>query len=107
MSKYSEEGIIWYMESYDMDEARVSRMLEGLSKDGWFEGARGFVFGRPLFFRGEDYTMTVEEALSEHDVPKVFGADVGHKAPRMTFINGAFSEFRIEKGSCTLKYRLR
>ena len=107
VSKYSEEGIVWYMETYDMDEARVSRMLEGMSKDGWFEGARGFVFGRPLFFRGEDYAKTVEEALSEHDVPKVFGADVGHKAPRMTFINGAFSEFRIEKGSCTLKYRLR
>ena len=107
VSKYSKEGIIWYMETYDMDEGRVSRMLEGMSGDGWFEGASGFVFGRPLFFHGEDFAATVEEALSGFDVPKVFGADVGHKAPRMTFVNGVMSRFEVAGGSCRIDYTIR
>ncbi len=105
ISKYKKDGIVWYMETYDMDEARVSRMLRSLAKDGWFEGVRGFVFGRPLVYKGDDYVSTVCDALSGFDVPKVFGADVGHKAPRMTFINGAVARFDVSMGRCTLSYR--
>lgn len=104
VSRYRDEGIIWYMETYDMDESRIRRMLEGMAGDGWFDGATGFVFGRPLFYQGDDYQRVVCEALSAFDVPKVFGADVGHKAPRMTFINGAMATFDLESGSCTLRY---
>ncbi len=104
VSKYKGEGIVWYMETYDMDEGRVSRMLRGMSEDGWFDGAAGFVFGRPLFFSGEDYVTTVTDSLSGFDVPKVFGADVGHKAPRMTFINGAKARFEVNGGGCRLSY---
>ena len=104
VSRYKNEGIVWYMETYDMDEARVSAMLEGMARDGWFEGASGFVFGRPLFFRGADYVSTVCDALSGFGVPKVFGADVGHKAPRMTFVNGARARFEVSGGGCRLAY---
>ncbi len=106
VSKYKEEGIVWYMETYDMDEGRVSKMLRSMLNDGWFDGARGFVFGRPLFFKGEDYVSTVCDALSDCDVPKVFGADVGHKAPRMTFINGSVARFDVSRGKCLLTSRL-
>ncbi len=105
VSRYSGEGIVWYMETYDMDAGRVAEMLRGMSEDGWFDGAAGFVFGRPLFFAGEDYMGTVCSVLSDFDVPKVFGADVGHKAPRMTFINGAYAVFDVRGGKCRLTYR--
>ena len=82
------------------------KMLSGMSKDGWFEGVNGFVFGRPLFYEGSDYMETVTDALSEYGVPLVFDADVGHKAPRMTFINGAESRFDIRDGACHLEYTL-
>ncbi len=104
VSKYGDEGIVWYMETYDMDEARISRMLGRMLDDGWFEGVSGFVFGRPLFFKGDDYVSTVSEALSGCGVPMVFGADVGHKAPRMTFINGARARFEVSGGGCRLSY---
>ena len=105
-TKYSDEGIVWYMETYDMDEGRVRKMFEGMSKDGWFEGVSGFVFGRPLFYQGDDYQKVIEDALKDYDVPKVFDADVGHKGPRMTFINGAFCEFDIKDGAADLRYDL-
>ena len=104
VEKYSDEGIVWFMETYDMDAMRIDTMLRGMAKDGWFDGVRGFVFGRPLFFHGHDYRETVLESLEEFDVPKVFDADVGHKAPRMTFVCGAMSQFDIHGGSCTLTY---
>ncbi len=104
VSRYGGEGIVWYMETYDMDEGRVARTLEGMAEDGWFEGARGFVFGRPLFFKGEDYAATVRDVLSGLGVPMVFGADVGHKAPRMTFVNGARARLDVSGGGCRLTY---
>lgn len=103
---YSKEGTVWYMETYEMDEARIRTMLSGMSKDGWFDGVNGFVFGRPLFYEGSDYMDVVTDVLSEYGVPMVFDADVGHKAPRMTFINGAESRFDIRNGVCHLEYIL-
>ena len=103
---YSKEGTVWYMETYEMDEARIRTMLKGMSKDGWFDGVNGFVFGRPLFYEGSDYMDVVTDVLSEYGVPMVFDADVGHKAPRMTFINGAESRFDIRNGVCHLEYIL-
>lgn len=102
VSRYSGEGIVWYMETYDMDGDRIRTMLNGMADDGWFDGATGFVFGRPLFYQGPDYMDTVCDALSRFDVPKVFDADVGHKAPRMTFVNGAVTTFDVRDGACTM-----
>ena len=104
--KYAKDGIIWYMETYDMDEARVRKMFEGMSDDGWFEGVSGFVFGRPLFYKGEDYREVILDCLKDYDVPKVFDADVGHKAPRMTFINGAKATIAVTGAKGRISYDL-
>lgn len=106
VSRYSNEGIVWYMETYDMDSQRIVAMLEGMKADGWFEDVTGFIFGRPLFYQGPDYMETICNVLSDFDVPKVFDADVGHKAPRMTFINGANAEFVIRDGCCVMTMEL-
>ena len=97
-SKYADDGVVWYMETYDMDESRIRKMFRGMSEDGWFEGVTGFIFGRPLVYSGEDYREVICDALSQYDVPKVFGADVGHKGPRMTFINGAKAIVSVSNG---------
>lgn len=82
-------------------------MFEGMSADGWFEGVSGFVFGRPLFYKGNDYKETILQSLKGYDVPKVFDADVGHKAPRMTFINGAKARFKVSGAKGWVGYDLR
>lgn len=105
LDRYADEGIVWYMETYDMTEDRIRAMLSGMEADGWFRGCTGFVFGRPLFYKGSaEYAELVNRSLSHLGVPVITDADVGHKAPRMTFINGAVSEFSIEEGACTLTY---
>ena len=106
IAKYSQDGIVWFMETYDMDQWRIERMFSGMLDKGWFEGASGFVFGRPLFYKGNDYQQVICDALESLDVPKVFDADVGHKGPRMVFVNGAYSTFEIRGGKAEVRYDL-
>lgn len=105
VDNYGPQGIVWYMETYDMDAARISKMLRGMEDDGWFDDCTGFVFGRPLFYQGDiGYRDLVESCLRHLEVPVVTDADVGHKAPRMTFVNGLMAEFRVENGAAKLRY---
>jgi len=104
--RYASDGIVWYMETFDMSERMIRKMFEGMLADGWFDGASGFVFGRPLFYEGTDYGTVVSDCLKGLDVPMVFDADVGHRGPRMTFLNGAMATFEISGSKATLEYDL-
>lgn len=105
VERYREDGIVWYLETYDMDEMRVRWTLEEMNRRGWLEGCHGMVLGRPLFYSGsKGYSEAVADALQCKDFPILFDADVGHKAPRMTFINGALATFDFKDGRCTLSY---
>ena len=100
------DDIVWYMETFAMNDDSIISMFRKMSDDGWFDRISGFVFGRELFYEGKGYKDVISECLSDHDVPIVFDADVGHKAPRMVFVNGMISEFDIRSGKCTLRYEL-
>ena len=89
--KYKEDGIIWYLESFDLSSARLQCALWQLKEAGWFEGARGFLFGRPCFFREEyetGFNEAVKTALDSLNLPIITGCDIGHRPPRLTMING-------------------
>ncbi len=102
--RYRDDGVVWYMETYVSDREDTVSALESMRDSGWFENVRGFVFGRPLFYEGDDYREAVTSVIGDIGVPVIFGADVGHRAPRMTFVNGAYAEFSVRNGKCTLTY---
>lgn len=108
--RYKEDGILWYLESFALNAERLTCGLWHLKEAGWFRHANGFVFGRPALFSedsGVSYREAVEAALGELHLPIVYEADIGHKAPRMTMINGAAARIAVEKGkgNVTLSYR--
>ena len=100
------DDVIWYMETFAMNDESIRKMFADMEKNGWFERVSGFVFGRELFYEGEGYREVITDCLSKYDVPLIFGADVGHKAPRMVFVNGVRAEMDIWDGTCTLTYTL-
>ena len=105
--RYKEDGIVWYLESFALSSERLTCGLWHLKEAGWFKHAKGFVFGRPTFFSSDyeiSYREAVEASLGELGLPIVYEADVGHKAPRMTMINGARARIVVEdgKGSVTM-----
>jgi len=99
--RYKEDGILWYLESFALSAERLTCGLWHLKEAGWFRHASGFVFGRPTFFSSENevaYKEAVESVLGEMRLPIVYEADIGHKAPRMTIINGAKARLSVEAG---------
>ena len=105
--KYKEDGIIWYLESFDLSSARIQCALWQLKEAGWFEGAKGFLFGRPCFFRAEyetDFNEAVRTALDSLNLPIITGCDIGHRPPRLTIINGLMAEINFDGTYFRMKY---
>lgn len=105
--KYKEDGIIWYLESFDLSSARIQCALWQLKEAGWFEGAKGFLFGRPCFFREEyetDFNEAVKTALDSLNLPIITGCDIGHRPPRITMINGLMAETGFDGKHFIMKY---
>ena len=92
-AKYKEDGILWFLESCELNTMSIRRTLWNLREAGWFEGASGFLVGRPMIFdepvMGLDQYEAVTGILGEMGVPILMDLDIGHTAPMMPLISGA------------------
>jgi muramoyltetrapeptide carboxypeptidase LdcA involved in peptidoglycan recycling len=110
INQYKEDGILWYLESFSLNSEALTRGLWQLKEAGWFETARGFIFGRPAFFDVDSYIPYDEAVLSvleELNVPVILDADIGHKAPQMTMVNGAIATMVSNEGKGTVTFEYR
>lgn len=109
IEKHKEEGIIWYLESFALNSESITRGLWQLKEAGWFQYTKGFIFGRPMFYDNE-YEISYEESvltiLDELKVAVVFDADIGHKAPQMTIINGGLANIISKEGKGSITFQL-
>ncbi|MBQ9279586.1 MAG: LD-carboxypeptidase [Clostridia bacterium] len=108
IQKYQEDGIIWYFDNYGLRAEDLYFALWHMKHSGWFENAKGFVFGRTLF-EGSMLDLSYEEAVKMalgDEVPVIMEADIGHVAPKFTLINGAIGHFEAQEGRGSLEMRL-
>lgn len=107
--RYGKDGVLWYLETFALSAERLTMGLWQMRQAGWFDRAKGFLFGRPCFF-SSDYGISFEEAvesvLGDLGLPIVTGADIGHRAPQMTMINGISAAFSYEEGKGRLHYEM-
>lgn len=111
IERYKDDGIIWYLESFDIHYEQLMEYFWKMKEMGWFKHTNGIVFGRPLFFSSEGYDGSplptyeeiIHERLDELNIPIIMDADIGHKGPQFVMINGALANIESEggKGSCT------
>ena len=107
---YPKEKIIWFLESFDLGTETLTRGLWQLKEAGWFEHAAGFIFGRPALYRSGDDTSYEEAVLSvlgELQLPIILDADIGHKPPQFTLINGAVVSIQSFGGKGSIKFERR
>lgn len=101
------EPTIWFLESFDLNSEELVRGLWQLREAGWFEETAGFIFGRPCMFESFTDTTYEEAVLTSLDmlnVPIILEADIGHKAPQFTMINGALAKIKYNKGKGSIIY---
>lgn len=101
-------GLLFYFENCEMSPTEIYRTLYNMRYAGWFENAKGVVFGRSSALDSDEFTYetAVVDALGELELPLVFDADIGHKPPQMTILNGAIGELKVEAGSAELTQHL-
>lgn len=110
IEKYKQDGILWFLESYDLNSEALTKGLWQLKEAGWFAHASGFIFGRPAMF-DTDTDTTYEEAvvsvLGELNLPIILDADIGHKPPQLTMMNGAITTIRSKGGKGNITFERR
>ncbi len=112
IEKYKDDGVIWFLESFDLQFEQMMESLWKMKEMGWFEHTNGIIFGRPLFYRETDhsgaalpsYEDVLHERLDELDIPIIADADIGHKGPQFVMILGALARIESQHGKGTVTY---
>ncbi|MBQ4284625.1 MAG: LD-carboxypeptidase [Lachnospira sp.] len=95
-ARYKEDGIIWFLESCDLNVFAIRRAMWQMENAGWFDNVKGFIIGRPLVFgqdmMGLDQYSAVLSVAAKYNVPVIMDCDLGHLAPTMPLISGAMAE---------------
>ena len=109
--RYENDGIVWFIESCDLSSVGVRRALWALKEAGWFDTAKGFIFGRPYLIHDESFGLSQEQAvtgiLGDLHVPILLNTDIGHLPPQMPLIAGAFAEVSARPGKLEIRHILK
>lgn len=107
-SRYKEDGIIWFLESCDLNVMGIRRAVWQMKNAGWFEYVRGFLIGRPLCYGEEafgiDQYRAVTDLIGEYGVPIVMDVDIGHLPPMMPMVCGATAEVKVKADQIEVHY---
>lgn len=94
--KYKTDGILWFLESCDLNLMSIRRAMWQMEHAGWFKYCKGFLIGRPRIGMeseefGIDHYQAVYEMLKQYRVPVMMDVDIGHLPPMMPLICGSMA----------------
>ena len=101
INKYKNDGIIWYLECFEMNSPELTRILWQMRNAGYFNNINGIIFGRSLVFRKDydtNFIEAVKQAIGDLNIPIIYDADIGHVAPQLAIINGEIMKITSEEG---------
>lgn len=112
INEYKDDGIIWFLESFDLHFEQMMESLWKMKEMGWFNHTNGIIFGRKLFYPETDYAgeplptyeEVIKERLEELNIPVITDADIGHKGPQFVMIEGALAKIESEGGKGRVTY---
>lgn len=97
--RYREDGIIWFLESCELNVFSIRRAMWQMEQAGWFQYAKGFLIGRPENGEpmvGLDRYEAVLETAGKLNVPVIMDVDLGHLPPMMPLVTGSIAGVAVE-----------
>lgn len=108
--KYKNDGIIWFLESCDLEAWNLKLALLQMKRAGWFNNAKGFIFGRPLKYNTDFIGLTMDDAildvLNDLNLPIIINADFGHLKPQIPIICGSIANIKVKNNNLKISYKL-
>lgn len=109
--RYREDGILWFLESCDLNVMSIRRAMWQMEHAGWFEYCSGFLIGRPLChgeeMMGLDQYQAVLEVVKKYNVPVLMDVDLGHLSPMMPVICGSMANVHAEGNEYTVEMKMQ
>lgn len=110
IEKYKNDGIIWGFDNCDLSKEELIRTLWKFNELGYFKYTKGIIFGRcgnDNSYLGYDMQECLKDSvISELNVPIIYDADISHKGPSMTIINGSISTVEYKDGKGKISFEL-
>ena len=107
--RYAVDGIIWFLESCDLNVFAIRRAMWQMDNAGWFKNVKGFLIGRPLCYgqemMGLDQYRAVTGIAAKYNVPVIMDCDFGHLSPSMPIVSGAYTQVKVKDNDLSLNYR--
>ena len=104
------DDLLWFFEACDMTPIEVYRRLLQMKYSGWFNNAKGFLFGRP-FIRDVMFNKTYKDyiidALADLKLPIIFDLDIGHVPPQIPVIVGSVATIKVNDSKYSISYELK
>lgn len=108
--RYQEDGILWFLESCELNTMELRRAMWQMEHAGWFQHVKGFLIGRPGIYGqavlGLDQYQAVLGILEKYHVPVVMDVDLGHLPPMMPLITGSMADVTVKGNRMTVKMRM-
>lgn len=109
--KYKNDGIIWYFDNCEFSMEETIRVLWKLNELNYFKYTKGIIFGRfgvnQTYYEYDVKSCLEDSVLNKLNIPIVYDADLSHKDPCLTIINGAIAEVNVKDGKGKVKFELR
>lgn len=107
VENYKKDGVIWFLESCDLNVMAIRRAIWQMKNAGWFSYVKGFLIGRPLVFgqemMGLNQYHAVYDLLEELEVPVIMDIDIGHLAPMMPLVCGSYATVQVNGNDIAIK----
>ncbi|MBQ6497637.1 MAG: LD-carboxypeptidase [Bacilli bacterium] len=108
--KYKDDGIIWYFDNCELSKEETIRTLWKFNELGYFKYAKGVIFGRfgveTSYFEYDTKNCLKDSVLGDLNIPVIYDADISHKGPTLTIINGSIAHVECDKGKGKINFEL-
>ena len=95
ISKYSNDGIIWYFDISNMSNEDILRTMWQFKNSGWFNDTKLVLIGRlneEISYTGVDLKSVLLDSIGDLNIPIIINTDIGHTDPVISIVNGSIVE---------------